>query len=313
MSLQHLVTHDLGIGIGLRSVHYPHILAETPEIDWFEILSENYMHTGGRPLWVLDQVAERYPVVMHGVSLNIGSVDPLDRDYLRALVGLRQRCRARFVSDHLCWTGVRGVNLHDLLPLPYTEEALRHVASRVREVQDVLEAPLVLENPSTYVDFAHGTISEPEFLAALARETGCGLLVDVNNVHVCAQNHGFDAAAWLQAMPWDHVVQFHLAGHTRCATHLLDTHDTRVCDEVWDLYALAHRLSAGRSTLLEWDANIPSFDEVRAEAWKARRWRAAAIPAARATPHTPRALHALHAPPECSSPTVSRAAAAPAD
>jgi hypothetical protein len=279
MQLRDLTRTDLGIGIGLRTTHFAHILAEWPELDWFEILSENFMHTGGRPMHVLDQVAERYPIVMHGVSMNIGSTDPTDVDYLRELRALRDRCGARFVSDHICWTGVDGVNLHDLLPLPYTEEALALMVAKVRQVQDFLGQPLVLENPSTYVEFAHSAMSEPQFLQALVAETGCGLLLDVNNVFVCAMNHGFDAARYLDEVPWDSVVQFHLAGHSRFDTHLLDTHDAHVCDEVWELYRRAHRLSGGRSTLLEWDANIPPFDEVRAEAWKARVFREAAVPA----------------------------------
>jgi uncharacterized protein (UPF0276 family) len=267
LSLDELVRHDLGVGIGLRTVHFPHILEHWPELDWFEVLSENFMNTGGRPLQVLDRIAERYPVAMHGVSLDIGSTDPLDFAYLAELRALRARCRARWVSDHLCWTGVEGHHLHDLLPLPYTEEALALVIDRVGIVQDYLGAPLVLENPSTYVEFTHRAMTEPDFLSRLAEATGCGLLCDVNNVWVSSQNHGFDPRAYLRGLPWDHVVYFHLAGHTRYPTHLLDTHDQRVCDEVWELYAEAWRLSGGgRSTLLEWDGHIPSFDEVRAEA-----------------------------------------------
>jgi uncharacterized protein (UPF0276 family) len=273
MQLDQLVRTDLGIGLGLRTVHYQHILKRRPKVDFFEILSENYMHIGGRPLRVLDEVAAHYPVVMHGVSMNIGSTDPLDRDYLRELKALQQRCGARWISDHFCWTGVGGTNLHDLLPLPYTHEALRHLTRRVRQVQDILEQPLILENPSTYLEFAHAEMTEPEFLAALCRETGCGLLMDVNNVFVCASNHGFDAAAYLHAVPWEHVVYFHMAGHTVYATHRLDTHDHPVCREVWQLYALAHRLSGGRSTLLEWDGNIPSFQRTHAEALKAAKYR----------------------------------------
>ena len=275
MQLSDLVNRDLGVGIGLRNVHFGHVLENWPELDWFEVLSENFMHTGGRPVHVLDQVAERYPLVMHGVSLNVGSTDPLDMDYLQELKNLRDRCRAVFVSDHLCWTGVDGKNLHDLLPMPYTEEALRHLVGRIRQVQDFLEMPLVLENPSTYLEFADSTMTEPEFLAAMAAETGCGLLMDVNNVYVCAQNHGFDAHEYLEQVPWDRVVQFHMAGHTVFETHLLDTHSAPVCDEVWRMYARAHELSGGRSTLLEWDADIPSFEEVRAEAHKATKYRAA--------------------------------------
>ncbi len=273
MRVSDLAQRDLGIGIGLRSVHFPHILQHWPELDWFEILSENFMHTGGRPLQVLDAIAARYPIVMHGVSMNIGSVDPLDFDYLRELKKLRDRCGARLVSDHLCWTGVDGVNLHDLMPLPYTEEALKHIVRRVRQAQDCLEMPLVLENPSTYVNFAASQMRETEFLRALCAQTGCGLLMDVNNVFVCATNHGFDAAQYLREVPWDSVVQFHLAGHSVHATHRLDTHDAPACREVWQLFALAHQLSGGRSTLFEWDGNIPSFAAVRREAWKARKAR----------------------------------------
>lgn len=272
-TLADLRSTDLGIGLGLRTTHYPTILADRPAVDWFEILSENYLDTGGRPVHVLDEVAARYPVVMHGVSMNIGSIDPLDRTYLRKLKALQQRCRARWISDHLCWTGVDGQNLHDLLPLPYTKAALRHLVQRVRAVQDLLEQPLVLENPSTYVQFAGADFTEPEFLQELCAATGCGLLLDVNNVFVCASNHGFDPVAYLAGVPWDHVVYFHLAGHTVHDTHRVDTHDQPVCDEVWQLYREAHRRSGGRSTLLEWDANVPDFATTHREAKKALRHR----------------------------------------
>lgn len=275
------VMDDLGIGLGLRSVHYPSILADWPAVDWFEILSENYMQTRGRPLQVLDRIAERYPIVMHGVSLSIGSVDPLDREYLRELRALSTRTRARCISDHLCFTGVHGHNTHDLLPLPYTEEALAHVARRVREVQDFLEAPLVLENPSSYVEFSASTLSEWQFLAALADETGCGLLLDVNNVYVSSVNHGFDAHAYLDALPADRIAYVHVAGHTRHVvggaehaegqSHLVDTHIGPVPDPVWSLLAYARSTLGPRSVLLEWDAEIPSFAEVHADALRAHR------------------------------------------
>ena len=273
MNVSDLAATDLGIGVGLRTRHFPHVTSKWPEVDWFEILSENFMHTGGRPMRILDRVAERYPIVMHGVSMNIGSMDPVDMDYLAELKVLRQRCGARFSSDHLCWTGVHGVNLHDLLPLPYTEEALQHLVPRIRQVQDFMEAPLVLENPSTYLEFAQSAMTEWEFLNALVKETGCGLLMDINNVYVCAENHGFDAEEYLRQVPWPDVVQFHLAGHTRYETHLLDTHNDHVCDEVWQLYRLAHQLSGGRSTLLEWDSDIPEFQVVHQEALKAKAFR----------------------------------------
>jgi uncharacterized protein (UPF0276 family) len=270
-TLAELVGADLGIGVGLRTQHYGAILGRWPAVDWFEILSENYLHTGGRPVHVLDEVAAHYPVVMHGVSMNIGSTDPLDRAYLRELKALQQRCGARWISDHLCWTGVDGQHLHDLLPLPYSKAALRHLIERVRAVQDLLEQPLVLENPSTYLEFAGADFTEPQFLRELTAATGCGLLLDVNNVFVCAENHGFDPVAYLHEVPWPHVVYFHLAGHTVHATHRLDTHDQPVCPEVWQLYGLAHRLSGGRSTLLEWDANLPDFATVHREAKRALR------------------------------------------
>jgi uncharacterized protein (UPF0276 family) len=272
-TLAELRGQDLGLGLGLRTVHYATILEQRPPVEWFEILSENFMHTGGRPLRVLDAVAAHYPVVMHGVSLNIGGCDPLDRDYLRELKALQQRCRARWISDHLCWTGVDGKHLHDLLPLPYTKAALRHVVARVREVQHRLEQPLVLENPSTYLQFARGDFTEAEFLAEVAARTDCGLLLDLNNVFVSASNHGFAPERYLAQIPWDHVVYFHLAGHTDLTSHRLDTHDRPVCDAVWQLYRLAWQRSGGRSTLLEWDANVPDVATVHAEVQKARQHR----------------------------------------
>jgi hypothetical protein len=261
---------NLGIGLGLRTVHYSHILEHTPEVGWFEILSENYMQTAGRPLHFLDRIAERYPIVMHGVSLSIGSTDPLDLTYLRELRGLRDRTRARWVSDHLCWTGAAGKNTHDLLPLPYTEESLRHVAARVRQVQDFLGAPLVLENPSTYLEFHGSTMKEWEFLAALANEADCAILLDVNNVYVSSRNHGFSPAEYLDAMPYDRVVQLHVAGHTDNGTHVIDTHIGPVLDTVWKLAGDAHARAGGASLLLEWDAQIPTFEETFAEALRAR-------------------------------------------
>jgi uncharacterized protein len=269
---------DLGIGIGLRTTHFGEILAGTTAVDWFEVLSENFMDTGGRPLHVLDRVAERFPLAMHGVSLSIGSTDPLDRAYLRKLKALAERSRARWVSDHLCWTGVLGRNTHDLLPLPYDEGTLRHVSRRVRQVQDLLERPLVLENPSTYLAFARSTMPEWEFLSRLSDDSGCGLLLDVNNVYVSAFNHGFDPCQYVDAIPADRVVQVHLAGHSNHGTHILDTHDGPAIDEVWALYARLCARTGPVSTLFEWDASIPPLAEVRAEAEKARPLRAAARP-----------------------------------
>ena len=260
----------LGFGLGLRTVHYPYILKHRPPVDWFEIISENYMDSGGRPRYVLEQIAERYPIVMHGVSLSIGSSDPLNFEYLDKLQRLAKLVDASWVSDHLCWTGVAGRNSHDLLPIPLTEAVLRHVAERVRIVQDKLERPLVLENPSTYVTFACSSMPEWEFLSRLTDATDCGLLLDVNNVYVSSRNHDFDPEEYLRSIPHDRVVQFHLAGHTDLGTHCIDTHDGRVVDRVWELYRLAHELTGGVSTLLEWDAQIPSFPEVHGEVLKAR-------------------------------------------
>jgi uncharacterized protein (UPF0276 family) len=261
---------NLGLGIGLRSVHFPYILEHQPEVDWFEIISENFMDSGGRPRYILQQIAERYRVVMHGVSLSIGSTDPLNFDYLQKLKRLAGEVNALWISDHLCWTGVAGRNTHDLLPVPLNEQTLAHVIDRIRIVQDVLERPLVLENPSTYITFADSTMPEWEFLTRMAGESDCGLLLDVNNVFVSSVNHDFDPVQFVRSVPHDRVVQFHLAGHTNCRTHLIDTHDGPVINPVWELYRLAHQLTGGVSTLLEWDAKIPAFPVVHEEVLKAR-------------------------------------------
>jgi uncharacterized protein (UPF0276 family) len=260
---------DLGVGIGLRSVHFGHILSQWPKVDWFEVLSENYMDTGGRPLHVLERIAERYPVALHGVSLGIGNTDPLDRDYLLKLKALADRVRAHWVSDHLCWTGVLGKNSHDLLPMPYTEEALRHTVERVRQVSETLERPLVLENPSSYVEFAASSMSEWEFLARLAERADCGLLLDVNNVYVSSFNHGFDPRRYVDAIPADRVVQYHVAGHTNKGTHIIDTHSDHAIPEVWELYRRAWQRTGPVATLYEWDESIPPFEVVHDEALKA--------------------------------------------
>ena len=261
---------NLGIGLGLRTTHYSTIVEQKPAVAWFEILSENYMRTAGRPLDFLDQISDAYPVVMHGVSLSIGSTDPLDREYLSELKALRARCNARWVSDHLCWTGVAGKNTHDLLPMPYTEEALAHVVARTRAVQDFLGAPLALENPSSYAEFAADSMPEWEFLARLAEEADCALLLDVNNVYVSSKNHGFDPLIYLNALPFERVVQCHVAGHTDHGTHIIDSHIGPVIDPVWRLLGEAYRRANGVSVLLEWDAEIPSFEETHREALRAR-------------------------------------------
>jgi uncharacterized protein (UPF0276 family) len=272
MTVPRLGHPNVGLGVGLRGAHFPYILQNQPDVDWFEIISENYMDSHGRPRYVLDQIAERYPIVMHGVSLSIGSTDPLDFEYLAKLKKLAGEVDAAWISDHVCWTGVAGLNAHDLLPIPFNEETLAHLVARIRTVQEVLERPLVLENPSSYITFADSTITEWDFITQMAEEADCGLLLDVNNVYVSSVNHDFDPAEYLRSIPTERVVQFHLAGHTNCGTHLIDTHDGQVIDPVWELYRQAHELTGGASTLLEWDAKIPEFPVLHAEVLKAQRF-----------------------------------------
>lgn len=261
---------DLGLGVGLRSAHFNYIERHWPAVDWFEAISENFLDCGGRPRALLSAIAERYPVVLHGVSLSIGSCDPLNFEYLAKLRTLAAEVQARWVSDHLCFTGVLGLNTHDLLPMPLNEESLRHVAGRVQQVQDFLQRPLVLENPSTYARFASDELPEAEFLARLCELTGCGLLLDVNNVYVSAFNHEEDPLEFLRTIPAHRVVQYHLAGHTHCGTHLLDTHDRPVLPAVWELYRQACARTGPVSTLLEWDARIPEFPVLLQEVTRAK-------------------------------------------
>jgi hypothetical protein len=261
----------LGFGLGLRPQHYHDILEGSPDVDWFEAISENYMVDGGRPRSMLERVRARYPIVLHGVSMSIASTAPLDMDYLGRLKRLIAETEPEWVSDHLCWTGVHGINLHDLLPIPYTEEALDHVCDRVARVQDILGRPIAIENVSSYVRFTHSTIPEWEFIRALTERTGCWLILDVNNVYVSAFNHEFDSRAFLDAIPQDRVVQFHLAGHEHNLTHIIDTHDHDVPAEVWDLYAHAVRRFGPVSTMIERDDHIPPLAEVVAELDTARR------------------------------------------
>ena len=253
---------QLGHGIGLRSKHYARFLSERPEVGWIEAISENFIDVGGRPLAVLEKVRRDFPVVLHGVSLSIGSVDPLDLRHLAGLRALADRIQPAYVSDHLCWGTHRGRYLHDLLPLPYTEEALKHVASRVRQVQDFLGRQILLENVSTYAAFRGSTLPEWEFLAGLAERADCGILLDVNNVYVSARNHGFDAREYLSGIPPDRVGQFHLAGHSDRGTYLFDTHDAPVADPVWELYAAAVRRFGRVSSLIEWDDQVPELERL---------------------------------------------------
>ena len=260
----------LGFGLGLRPKHYPEIKAGVAGIDWFEIISENYMVPGGPPMRHLKNIRKHYPMVMHGVSMSIGSVAPLDRDYLAMLKNLAQRVEPEWISDHLCWTGIAGANMHDLLPLPFTEEALDHISARVHAVQEHLGRPILLENTSSYVTFTQSVLPEWEFLAELTRRTGCQLLLDVNNVYVNAFNHGFDARVFIDSLPCAAVRQIHLAGHQNNGTHIVDTHDHPVIDEVWNLYARAIARFGSVATMIERDDNIPPLADLVVELERAR-------------------------------------------
>ncbi|MCL4315853.1 MAG: DUF692 domain-containing protein [Gammaproteobacteria bacterium] len=264
-------THPhLGFGLGLRTTHYQAILNERPAIDWFEVLSENYMVAGGKPLHFLDRIRAHYPVVMHGVSLSIGSADPLNKHYLRDLKALAGRVEPRWISDHLCWTGVQRKNMHDLLPLPYTEEALQHVVARIRQVQDFLGRRILIENVSSYLTYVDSALSEWEFLRAVAEAADCLLLVDINNIYVSAQNHQFDPVEYINALPAERVQQFHLAGHSYNGPMIIDTHDAPVIDPVWALYEHAVRRFGRVSTMIERDDNIPELPELIQELNHAR-------------------------------------------
>jgi uncharacterized protein (UPF0276 family) len=281
MAAPRLGLPHLGDGVGLRDPHFAHLMRTPPDdwgVDWFEIVSENFLGHHGFASAVLDRVAAHRPVVMHGVSLSIGSAEPLDEDYLDAIAALAERVKPAWISDHLCWTGIGGHNTHDLLPMPLTEASLGHVVGRIRRVQDRLGRALILENPSSYLRFRSDQMPEWEYIARMAEAADCGLLLDVNNVWVSAMNHGFGAEAYIEAIPAERVVQVHLAGPTDCGTHFMDTHDKPVRDEVWPLYALAQERTGGVSTLLEWDADIPPWEELLAELAKAKRARAAPAP-----------------------------------
>ena len=259
-----------GFGLGLRKEHYGEFLAQEVPVDFVEVISENFMATGGRAMHTLDAVRERYQVAMHGVSLSIGSASGLNREYLSELKALADRLRPLWVSDHLCWTGLGGTNSHDLLPLPYTEEALDVVCAGITLAQDVLERPMLFENPSSYVNFTESSMTEWDFLRAMTERTGCYLLLDVNNIYVSGQNHGFDPQAYLRGIPQDRVRQIHLAGHSQGEDLLIDTHDAPVCPEVWALYADACARFGATATMIERDDNIPELDELLSELGHAR-------------------------------------------
>jgi len=256
----------LGFGLGLRPTHYEALLGEFRGcVSWLEVLTENYLVPGGKPLHYLARLREHYPLVMHGVSLSIAGQQPLDREYLRQVRSLADQLQVRWVSDHLCWTGIDGVNLHDLMPVPFTDEALRHIARRIGEVQDFLGRRILVENVSSYLSFRDSEMTEWEFLSALAREADCLLLLDINNVYVSSVNHGFDPLTYLNGVPVERVQQFHLAGHSKVGAHLIDTHDAPVSNEVWNLYEAAVQRFGAVSTMIERDANIPDLGELLAE------------------------------------------------
>ncbi|WP_455204351.1 MNIO family bufferin maturase [Kaarinaea lacus] len=260
----------LGYGLGLRTDYYEEILQTNPEVDWFEILSENYMVEGGKPRFYLDQIKERYPLVMHGVSMSIGGSDPLDFQYLQQLKQLITHVSPKWVSDHLCWTGQGGHNLHDLMPLPYTEEVINYVAERIRTVQDFLERPILIENVSSYVSYTHSDMTEWEFYRAVCESSGALMLLDLNNIYVSARNHHFDPLEYINHIPKEIVQQFHLAGHTDYGDYVIDTHDHPVVSNVWKLYETALEKIGPVSTMIERDDNMPAFSELMAELQQAR-------------------------------------------
>ena len=265
-----IVSSNLGFGLGLRATHYEAIFDTKPALDWFDIISENYMVSGGRPLANLTRIRNDYPMAMHGVSLSIGSSDPLNIEYLRDLKKLSNRIEPAFISDHLCWTGIAGKNLHDLMPIPYTEEAITHVVDRVRQVQDFLGRQILLENVSSYVTFAQSEMSEWAFLSAIAERADCHILLDINNIFVSAFNHGFEPIEYIEGIPVDRVRQFHLAGHENRGDIIIDTHDAPVIDPVWDLYAKACARFGPVSTMIERDDNIPPLEALLTELDHAR-------------------------------------------
>jgi len=261
----------IGCGLGLRSTYYSDILNNSVDVDWFEIISENYMIPGGNPLAMLERVREKYPLVMHGVSLSIASTDPVNLDYLEELKSLANRIEPMWISDHLAWTGIEGVNLHDLLPIPYTQEALHHIAEKIRIVQDYLERPILIENPSTYISFKESEMDEADFLNEICEQENCSLLLDINNIYVSAFNHNFDAVTYLNKIQPANVVQMHIAGHTNYGTHIIDTHDQSVCDDVWALMEIASKRFPNASPMLERDDNFPPFIEIKSEFDKMRK------------------------------------------
>ncbi|OJA00124.1 hypothetical protein BEV13_04415 [Rickettsiella grylli] len=261
----------LGFGLGLRSQHFPYILEHQPKVDWFEAMTEDYLVAGGKPLYYLHRIREHYPLALHGVSLSIGSYDPLNKDYLKKVKALADKLEPVWISDHLCWTGIDGFNMHDLLPLPYTEEALKHVVSRVKQVQDFLGRRILLENVSSYIEYRDSSVTEWEFLTAVAEQADCFILLDINNIYVSAVNHHFDPLAYINAIPIPRVRQFHLAGHKNCGDYIIDTHDAPIIEKVWSLYTQAVKRFGKVATMIERDDNIPEFPVLLTELQQAKK------------------------------------------
>ena len=260
----------LGFGLGLRPDYYEEILAQKPDLDWFEILTENYLVPGGKPLYYLEKIREHYPIVMHGVSLSIGSTDPLDIGYLKQLKELAIQVEPAWISDHLCWTGVKGLNMHDLLPIPYTQQSIKHIVARIQQVQDFLGRPILIENVSSYLTFKQSELTEWEFIVEIINQAGCYVLLDVNNIYVSSVNHQFNPMDYINAMPADRVAQIHLAGHSNYGDYIIDTHDAPVIQPVWDLYAATIKRLGNISTMVERDDNMPALAELLGEVHRAK-------------------------------------------
>lgn len=260
----------LGFGLGLRPDHYEDILNTNPPVDWFEIITENYMDAGGKPRYYLDQISERYPIVMHGVSLSIGSTDDIDYEYLKLLKSLANYVKPRWISDHLCWTGINSLNMHDLLPLPYTLEAIKHIVIRIKKIQDYLGQQILIENVSSYLTYKDSQMSEWEFLSTIAEQANCNILLDINNIYVSAFNHNFDPLTYIKEMPKERIYQIHLAGHSNHGSYILDTHDAPIIPKVWSLYKQAIEITGLVSTMIERDDNIPVLAELITELEYAR-------------------------------------------
>ncbi|MEN9916580.1 MAG: hypothetical protein RLY40_512 [Pseudomonadota bacterium] len=261
----------LGFGLGLRTQHYSYILEHRPKVDWFEAITEDYLVPGGKPLYYLNRIRELYPLVMHGVSLSIGSCDPLNMDYLKKVKMLAEKIQPAWISDHLCWTGIDGLNMHDLLPLPYTEEAVKHVVDRVKQVQDFLGRQILLENVSSYIEYRDSNATEWQFLTEIAEQADCLILLDINNIYVSSVNHHFDPLDYLNAIPIQRVRQFHLAGHKNCGDYIIDTHDAPIIDGVWSLYEQAVKRFGRIATMIERDDDIPEFPVLFAELQQAKK------------------------------------------